>query len=156
MASFNWHTKIRSYASETQAAVTSNMFLKAPKNFTTKKKHFIKYIEDHTSEHFVELKEKNVLIEPFDPIRQKNLIDVKYPQSEPDILLDARNTVFKDTVIRLLDQKTNHAGTGRNKILSNISEKRYCTTLNQFILEYQKVNKLTIKLTINTFVKNKL
>jgi hypothetical protein len=157
--------KIEAMYPETQAAISSNMFLKIPQNFTEKKKHFIKHIENHTSDHFLELKEKHVLIEPFDPTKHRNLHDVKYPQQEPDIVLDARNTEFNDTTIRFLDQKTNHPGTGKNKILSNISEKRYCTTLNLFLLEYQKVNKNTyeivtlinsLKTSCNNFAEHQL
>jgi hypothetical protein len=138
--------KVEAMHPETQSSLSLDMFLKTPPNFAIKKKHFITHIEDHTSEHFQELKKKNVLMEPYDRNKHKDLIDVEYPQMEPDMVLDARKTEFKDITIRLLDQKTGHAGSGKNKILSNISEKRYGTTLDQFFLEYKKTNQMTIQI----------
>lgn len=131
---------------ETQSGISLNMFIKIPQNYSNKKKHFINHVEDHTSENFQELKANQVTIEPFDSNKHKNLSDVDYPQTEPDIVLDARQSPYKVKQILFLDQKTGHPGTGKNKILSHISIKRYCTTLNQFILEYQKTNKITLEI----------
>jgi hypothetical protein len=46
----------------------------------------------------------------------------------------------------LADQNTNNPGIGKNKILSAISKERYAFTLNQFLLEYKKMNEITCEI----------
>lgn len=108
-----------------------NMYVNYGQTFNHKKKHFIGVQEENTPSNFALLIREGVKIEPYDLSNLEHK-PVYFPQENPDIIFNFKNSQFKDKRIHALDQKTNNPGLGKSKILSEISEVRYKSTIDRF------------------------
>lgn len=113
----------------------TNMYRDYGQTFSYKKEHFIGIQEENAPSNFAPLIKKGVKVEPYD---FKNLEHkpVYFPQENPDIIFNFKDSQFKDKRIHALDQKTNNPGLGKNKILSEISEVRYESTITRVQKEF--------------------
>ena len=105
-----------------------NMYLSYKQTFPFKKTHFIGVQEENLPSNFTHIINEQVRVEPYKPYHQP----VYLPQPNPDIIFDFRPGTFNDKRIHALDQKTNDPGLGKSKILSDITNQRFETTLLRF------------------------
>jgi hypothetical protein len=95
------------------------------------KNTFIKIQEENTPTHFIEWLKRGVIVEPYDETNPTHITEFK-SQSRPDLFVNFNGSEFTDQRCHTLDQKTGNPGLGKHKLLSEITVKRYETTINNF------------------------
>lgn len=111
--------------------------------FEYKRTDLIGQHEENIPSSFVPLINKGVIIEPYNNKIHDQYLTYK-PQSCPDVIFNFRDSIFSEKRILALDQKTtNNPGIGNNKLLSQISEQRYFTTLDYLANELRRKGLIT-------------
>lgn len=120
----------------------ANLYKPFNQTFTYKKTEFIGIQEENIPSNFVPLIEKGVCIEPYDKNNISH-IPVYKPQAEPDIVYIFAKSQFIEKRTHVYDQKTNNPGLGNNKLLSEITPKRFSTTIDRLRKEISKETHMT-------------
>lgn len=160
----SWGNLNHIQAARVYTEIPLNMYKPSKQTFKPLQKTFIGLQEANIPSNFGPISEKGVIVEPYDK-NNRGHMPVFKPQENPDTIFNFKYSTFKEKRIHSSDQKTNNPGLGNNKILSEISQPRYNSTIDRFEKHLQLIHVLTddirealfkLKTTYNNFTEHQL